>query len=162
MHDSSSATSTSAPYLSFYEQTERKSLSNLFDRFRLLKTTRSTPSINHQLTDRRCQLIVYVLEQQQQQSNGLWLFFNDLLNLLKINKSRSDFQLPLDYIITNDMFITALIIVRFEQQYSIEKMLWISNGNKAKECLFELLTSTNVNEKHNQLEIILNELRKQI
>jgi len=60
------------------------------------------------------------------------------------------------------MFITALIIVAFEEQYSTERKLWIPAVHKGKQRLLELLKSKDMNKNNDRLEIILAELREQI
>jgi len=61
------------------------------------------------------------------------------------------------------MFITALVIVVLEKRFITENALWMPIINKAKQRLLELLKLTDDNnEKHDQLEILLNDLRKQI
>jgi hypothetical protein len=57
----------------------------------------------------------------------MWLFSNYLLNLLINNETSSDFQFTFKYIITDDMFITALVIVVLEQRYTTEKNIMDSN-----------------------------------
>jgi hypothetical protein len=135
---------------------------NIFDRLRPLSSNlQSVPNASNQSTNNRIDLIPYLIEQQQQ-FDGMWCFSSDLLNLLISTKIKSVFPLSCKYLITDNMFITALIIVAFEEQYSTERELWIPAVHKGKQRLLELLKSKDMNENNDRLEIVLAELREQI
>ncbi len=65
----------------------------------------------------------------------MWCFSLELFNRLVKTKTKFDFQLTCKYLITDDMFITGLIVVILEEQYSTERNLWLTAFNKTKQRL---------------------------